>query len=212
MWQYMNGRSIIKAFGIGIFFSLLFIVLPVYAQGQQTGLNTNLTVLSPESILANIKNTIPALTRFATAFAYVFGMVLVILGVVQLKHAGEMRTQMSHEHHLTKPLLMIAMGTLLIYLPSAVNMGLTTFWAEPNPYGYIEQTDQWQEVINVCFAVVQFIGVVAFIRGLILLSRAGEGGHQGNFGKGMMHVIGGIFCINIYQVIQVVFATIGVQT
>jgi hypothetical protein len=130
---------------------------------------------------------------------------------MQLKHVGEMRTQMSHEHHLGKPLLMIAMGTLLIYLPSSVQVGMSTFWSTPNPYGYIIQSDQWQQAINVSFAVVQFIGIVAFIRGLIMLSHAGGGGHQGAFGKGITHVIGGIFCININQLIQVVLATLGVQ-
>ncbi len=34
---------------------------------------------------------------------------------------------------------------------------------------------------------------------------------QGQFGKGLTHIIGGIFCINIYQFIQMISYTIGIQ-
>jgi uncharacterized membrane protein HdeD (DUF308 family) len=207
--KYINGKSVTEAFGFGLFFSLVWFSLPAYSQSSP--IIPNVSTLSPQTILASIQNAIPNLMRLATAFAYVIGIVMVIMGVIQLKHAGEMRTQMSHEHHLTKPLLMLTMGTLLIYLPSSVQVGLSTFWTEPNPYGYaVMQSNQWQQAINVCFAVVQFIGVVAFIRGLVILSHAG-GHHQNTFSKGIMHIIGGILCINIYQVIQVIYATVGMQ-
>jgi uncharacterized membrane protein HdeD (DUF308 family) len=150
--------------------------------------------------------------RMVTAIAFVIGFYMVIQGIIKLKHVGEMRTQMSHEHHLSGPIIMIVVGSLLIYLPSAVQVGMSTFWASPNPYGYVTQEDQWQQFLTVCFMVVQFIGVIAFIRGLILLSKASGGHQQGSFGKGVTHVIGGIFCINIYQFIQVILATIGINS
>lgn len=199
-------KSILNIAGFCLFLIFFFYVLPVYAQGT-----TAPTTPTPETILTNIQKALPNLMRLVTAFAYVIGITMVIVGIMQLKHVGEMRTQMSHEHHLTKPLLMITMGALLIYLPSAVQVGLSTFWSEPNPYGYLTQSSQWQQALNVCYAVVQFIGVIAFIRGLIILSHVGGGGQQGALAKGIMHIIGGIFCINLYQFIQVIFATIGIQ-
>jgi len=204
-----NGKSVINAFGFGLILGLVLFAIPAYSQST-TSFSSQVSSLSPQTILANIQNAVPNLMRLVTAVAYVIGIFMVLSGIVQLKHAGEMRTQMSHEHHLTKPLLMISIGALLIYLPTSVQIGMSTFWTNPNPYGYITQSDQWQQAINVCFAVIQLIGVVAFIRGLILLSHVG-GGHQGSFGKGITHVIGGIFCINIYQLMQVIFATLGIQ-
>jgi len=196
-------------FGFLCMFTIVFLSVPAYAQSS---LVTNLNTLSAQTMLTNIQNNLPDLTKMVTAFAFVIGMAMVIMGIMQLKHVGEMRMQMSHEHHLGKPLLMIAMGTMLIYLPSAVQVGMSTFWSTPNPYGYNLQSDQWQQTINVCIAIVQFIGIVSFIRGLILLSHA-SGGHQQNaFMKGLMHVIGGIFCINIYQFVQVILGTLGIQT
>lgn len=198
----------------GLILGLTLFSISAYAQTNQagSGIISNINSLSPQTILANIQKTIPKLTQMVTAIAFVIGIFMIIIGVMQLKHVGEMRTQMSHEHHLTKPLLSITIGTLLIYLPSSVQMGMSTFWTTPNPYGYIVQSDQWQQAINICFAVVQFIGVVSFIRGLIMLSHVGGGHQQGAFSKGLMHVIGGIFCININQFMQVVLATLGVQS
>lgn len=192
-------------------------VIPAYAQQSTTtasDLGSSLTSLSPESILANIQQNIPSLMRLVTAIAYVMGMYLIIDGIVKLKHVGEMRTQMSHEHHLTGPIVKIAIGAMLLYLPTSVQVGLSTFWTNPNPYGYVIQQDQWEQFINICFLVVQFIGTVAFIRGLVMLSHIGSqgGGHQNSLSRGLTHVIGGILCINIYQFIQVILNTIGVQT
>ena len=84
---------------------------------------------------------------------------------------------------------------------------------EPNPYGYLTEDNSWQQFMSVCYMVIQFIGVLAFIRGLVILSHVGgHGGHQGSLGRGLTHVIGGIFCINIYEFIKVILLTIGVQT
>lgn len=178
---------------------------PAYAQ-EVTGIDT----ITAETILQNIANALPNLMRLVTAIAYVLGMVFIFRGVMKLKHAGEARTQMSHEHHLTVPLVYIAVGALLLYLPSSVQIGMSSFWSNPSPYSYTENQDQWSQFINVCFMVVQFVGTVAFIRGLIILSHVGSGGHQqGGLSKGLTHLIGGIFCINIYQFVQVVAATIG---
>lgn len=204
----INGQSIRDAFVYGLILALAMFAMPVFAQSVGAGGTT----LSPLTMLATLQEQIPNLTRMVTAMAYVIGAFMVIRGVVEFKHAGEMRTQMSHEHHLTKPILQITIGALLIYLPSAVQIGMSTFWAEPNPYGYVIQSDQWQQVINICYAVVQFIGVVAFIRGLVMLSHSAGGHHQSSFAKGLTHVIGGIFCININQFVQTILATFGIQS
>jgi intracellular multiplication protein IcmC len=191
---------------------LILFSLPAYSQGVDN-IGSQLSSLNPQTILMNIQKAIPNLMRLVTAIAYVMGLTFIITGVIKLKHVGEMRTQMSHEHSILTPIVQIAVGALLLYLPSSVQVGMSSFWADPNPYGYITEKDQWQQFINVCFMVVQLIGTIAFIRGLVILSHVGgHGGHQGSLGRGLTHIIGGIFCINIYQFIQVIFATIGINT
>lgn len=205
------GRQMLDTF---IAFILCFVPVlfagPVFAAAD---VNINVQGLSAESMLVHIAQQVPNLMRFVTAFAYVFGMYLIIHGVIRMKHFGEMRTMMSHEHSVMGPIVMLAVGTLLLYLPTSVQVGVSTFWAEPNPYGYVQQGNQWQDFINVCYTIIQLIGTIAFVRGLIILSHVGRGGggHQGGMAKGMTHVVGGILCINIYQFVQVMTSTLGLS-
>lgn len=191
-----------------------FLLMAVFYIAPAFAAPINVTSLSAASMLQNIASQVPQLTQLVTAIAYVAGMFLVLSGVIKLKHVGEMRTQMSHEHSIAAPLITIAVGAMLIYLPTTVNVGLATFWTDPNPYGYTSQEGQWEEFINACYVIIQFVGVVAFIRGLFLISKLGRqgGGHSGELGKGLTHIIGGIFCINMYQTIQVILVTLGIQT
>lgn len=207
-------RKIISYFSYTLLALSNFIALPA-AFAQTTGTTTNPPVTGATTawtMLQSIATQIPYLMQMVTAIAYVMGMYMIIQGVIKLKHFGESRTQMSQEHGLAGPLFLLTTGVLLLYVPTGVSVGMSTFWTEPNPYGYTELQGQWGEFINVIYLVVQFIGTVAFLRGLVILSHMGERGHQqGTWGKGIAHIIGGIFCINIYQTVQVIFATLGIS-
>lgn len=173
----------------------------------------NVNNLNAQTIIENISKQIPQLMQMITAIAYVVGMYMMIQGLIRMKHLGESRTMMSQEHSLKGPLVYFACGAMLLYLPSSVQVGMSTFWTEPSPYGYLQQEDQWQTFINSCFLIIQFIGTIAFIRGLVILSHTGErSGQPGQVSKGITHLIGGIFCINIYQFVQVIMVTFGLQT
>ncbi|HEU5282024.1 MAG TPA: hypothetical protein VFU82_08615 [Gammaproteobacteria bacterium] len=170
------------------------------------------TSLSAQDMITNIATQLPQLMRFVTAFAYVMGMYLIFGAIMKLKQFGESRTMMSQSHELKGPLFMLVAGSLLLYLPTSVQVGLSTFWADPSPYGYLEDTDEWSGFMNNVYMVVQLVGVIAFVRGLVILSRLGERGGQGDsVGKAMTHIIGGIFCINIYEFIKVILFTLGIQ-
>jgi len=57
---------------------------------------------------------------------------------------------------------------------------------------------------------IQIIGLVAFVRGWMMIAKsASQGGHQqGGFGKGMMHVFGGVMAINIVSTLNVINETL----
>lgn len=195
-----------------LFLAMAFAAVLFYTQ-KVFAAEVNVSPYSAADMIRNIVKQLPDVTRLVTAFAYVAGMVFVLRAVVALKHAGEMRTMMSQEHSMKRPMIFMFVGVMLLYLPSAVQTGLSTFWTEPNPYGYLEKQDEWAQFYNACFMIVQLVGVIAFIRGMMQLTQlAGHGGHQGAFGKAMAHIIGGIFCINIYQFVQVVMVTLGLES
>jgi intracellular multiplication protein IcmC len=161
-----------------------------------------------QTMLQNLSNSVPELMKLVTATSYVMGMLFIMRGVIGLKHFGESRSAMSQEHSLKGPLILLGVGAALIYLPSSVRAGLTTFWDVPTPYAYRDQiASPYTEVLNASFMIVQLIGTIAFIRGLILLTQGGHG-QQNQTSKAITHMIGGILCINIYQFIQVITNTL----
>lgn len=193
----------------GIFFFLW--AIPLFAQTQTT--TQTVSVVSAADMLANIAQEVPILMQLVTAIAYVMGIYFIFYGILKLKEFGEARTQMSSERHLKGPLVLIVVGALLLYLPTTVQVGLSTFWSNPSPYGYVQQSDQWSDFMKDVYLVIQLFGTIAFIRGLVILSHlSGSHSQQGTFAKGVTHVIGGLFCINIYQFVQVVLITLGIQT
>jgi len=180
---------------------LLLFALPAHAFSVSSA--------SATEMLQSIALQVPNLMRLITASAYVIGMYFIIIGVVSLKHMGELRTMMSHEHTFKTPLVQLTIGTLLLYLPSSIQSGLTTFWTAPNPYGYLTLQDQWSQFAYTCLSLIQLFGVLAFIRGLVILNQLSGHHQQGALGRGLTHIIGGIFCINIYQFAQVIMVTLG---
>jgi intracellular multiplication protein IcmC len=195
-------KMVLQTFAFAL---IAIIALPVQAQ------NITISGVNAQEMLETFSTNVPMLMRLVTAFAYVMGMYFIFAGILKLKHFGEARTMMSHEHSLKGPIIFLIVGTALLYLPSAVEVGMTTFWSVPCPYCYLEENDQWTSFLSNIFIVMQLFGVIAFIRGLVILSHmGGHGGHQqGTFGRAMTHIIGGIFCINIYQFVQVILVTFG---
>jgi intracellular multiplication protein IcmC len=196
-------------------FMLLLMSIPVWAAESNDSFTLATgTSISAQTMLINFAKSVPNLMRMVTAIAYVMGMYFIFYGVVKMKELGESRTMMSREHSIWGPIVLLTVGALLIYLPTSVQVGMSTFWTNPNPYGYedAEKSDQWAQFFAVCFTIIQLVGVIAFIRGLVILSHMG-GGHaqQGTFSKGLTHIIGGIFCINMYETVQVILVTLGVQ-
>ena len=210
-----KGRLLYHFFLYCVLLAAFSVALPVFAQTTPDvpANATTGTSLSAVDMLINFASNIPNLMRLVTAIAYVLGLYFVFHGILALKHYGEQRTMMSGQPHLKGPMIFITVGAILLYLPSSIQVGMSTFWTEPNPYGYLEQQDQWSQFLKNCFMVVQLFGVIAFIRGLVILTHlGGHGGQPGTFGRGITHIIGGILCINIYQFVQVIMVTLGIQS
>lgn len=194
-----------KILNHSLFLVLIFITSPsVFAD--------SVTSVSAATMVQNIANAVPLLLQMVTAIAFVLGMVLSVKGVTLFKHLGEGRGMYSRDHELKTPLIYLAVGAALLYLPTSIDVGLSTFWSSSCPYCYIQWQDQWNQFYNACFIIIQFIGVIAFIRGLLILTQSGEGHSQGAFKRALTHLIGGIFCINIVPFIQVILITLGITS
>lgn len=167
-------------------------------------------------MLQNLKEQVPSLISLVTALAYVMGFFFTYKGLVELKKFGEQRTMMGGEHHLTGPLIYLFVGAMLIYLPSSVYTGLYTIWGEGyTPYAYdTESGDAFSIMQDTVYLIVQLVGVISFMRGLVLLTHMGSGqggGQPGTFGRALAHIIAGILCINLNAFVTMLSATLGIS-
>lgn len=164
------------------------------------------------TMLANLSTSVPQFMQLVTASAYVMGMFFIYKGIIGLKQFGEQRSMMASSHELKGPLIMMGVGTCLLYLPSSVQAGMNTFWTDPNPYGYVSDTpDQWQTIWQDAIMVIQLIGTIAFIRGLLTLNQLSGGqGQPGTLGKGLTYIIAGVMCINLNDFLSAINNTLGI--
>ena len=168
-------------------------------------------------MLQNLIAQVPEVMRLVTALAYVMGFFFVYKGLMEFKKFGEQRTQMSGEHHIMGPLSYLFVGAMLIFLPSSVWVGINTFWAQtPNIYAYetSNSTDAWSSMTDAVYLLVQLIGTISFIRGLVILTHLGSqhGSSQpGTMGRAFAHIVAGILCINLYGFVQMISSTLGIQ-
>jgi intracellular multiplication protein IcmC len=203
MWGDREGRgAFVKALLSALWFTGIFHSSGAYAASS--------SVPSLSMMLINFSAVVPSLIQVVTAGAYALGMFFMVASLMGMKHFGEMRTMMSQEHSLSGPLVEFFVGASLLYLPSTIQMGLSTFWVSPNPYAYLDAvTDQYTVFINACYSIVQLIGLIALVRGLLILKKVGSGRSQETLGKALAHLMGGVLCINIYSTLQMLEATVG---
>ena len=145
------------------------------------------------TMLENFGATVPSLMRLVTAIAYVMGFFFVIKGVIAFRHIGEGKSMM-REHSLKEPLIYFFVGAMLIYLPSTVQVGIGTFWETTSPLAYVKtDEDPFSEFISSCFMIVQLVGVISLIRGLVILTHMGQShGQPGQMGRALAHIIAGV--------------------
>jgi intracellular multiplication protein IcmC len=168
-------------------------------------------------MLTNLKATFGSLERLIGAFSYVAGVVFIARGMFLLKTAGDHPGQ-GQKGELIGPIVSLGVGAVLLYLPTSINMGLNTIFASTELgtaselFSYTSRGDvvNWQEMTNVLVSYMKLLGLIAFVRGWIMISKVGHGqGQPGNLSKGVIHIISGILLINIIDTLKILGTTFG---
>jgi intracellular multiplication protein IcmC len=172
--------------------------------------------VNADVMLENIATQLPYLFRFVSGFAYLGGLFFLIVGLYKLKEYGESRTMSSNKLDLKEPISYLIIGAMLIYLPTAKDTMLVSVYGttQLSPYvGYGNQQNSFNEMGRVIVDIVQFIGFVAFVRGLFLMHRVGVGqAQQGTFNKGLTHLIGGVIAMNVVGFANIIDTTLGISS
>ncbi len=170
-------------------------------------------------ILRNIAATLEPVELLITGLAYIMGLSFAFKGIYSLKVYGEARAMMASNASLKEPLTYLIVAAVFIYLPAAMRILLMTTFGDSNILEYAPLNSS-NSTLDLLFGsnsavgrplalIIQVIGLIAFIRGWVLIARgAGQGGQPGTTGKGFMHVFGGILAINIVKTIEIINNTL----
>ena len=166
-----------------------------------------------DEMLSNLQQQIPYLTQLVTGFCYVSGFYFMFKAVYHLKAYGEMRTMMASQTDLRGPITSLAIAAALMFSPTVIQIGLTTVYGNDSIMAYQgAQNTGWNDMAQTIIAIVNFVGGVAFLRGLFIFHKLGVGQAQpGTFAKGMTHLIGGVIALNIVEASNILFTTLGIQ-
>ncbi|MFN7098566.1 MAG: hypothetical protein ACK4PR_13585, partial [Gammaproteobacteria bacterium] len=170
--------------------------------------------ISADTMLSNLSLQLPYLFELVSGFAYLGGVFMIFIGVYHLREYGESRAMSSNKLDLKGPLSYIIIGAALIYLPSAKDTMLISVYGTTNlsPYvGYGDPQTSFNQMGQAIVDIVQFVGLVAFVRGLFLFQRVGTGqAQQGTFNKGLVHLLGGVLAMNVVGFVHIVDVTLGI--
>jgi intracellular multiplication protein IcmC len=173
---------------------------PVFAGGGDNG---NLPDILMDNLgwIANIFQTISILLGLGTFIG----------GLFQLKRYGETRTMMSSQMSIAGPMMMMLSGAALLYLPTFIATVLVGFWGPGAEIDLPVESNMegWSQYISPVLMLVRLVGIYAFTRGFVILSRTGNHGQQGQIGKSLIHILAGILCVHIMGTVKLIESLFG---
>ncbi len=176
-------------------------------------------ITNQADILKNIANNLVPVQHLITGVAYLLGLLFAFKAIYTLKVYGESRTMMSGSSNIKEPVIYFVVAAMLLYFPSGLQVLLMTTFGESSILQYAPLNSSNQS-LNVLFGlnsnvgrslalIIQVIGLIAFIRGLVLIARsASQGQPPGGTGKGLVHVFGGILAMNIVATLEIINNTL----
>jgi intracellular multiplication protein IcmC len=169
-------------------------------------------------ILTNLANNLAPVYRLITASAYVIGCAFAFKAIYALKIYGEMRTMQSSSASVKEPVVYLFVAAMFIYLPTGVDLVLNTTFGTSTILAYGPINSKSSTITGLfgnsaigrpLTLIIQTIGIIAFVRGWILIARsASQGQPPGGTGKGLMHVFGGILAMNIIATVTLINNTL----
>jgi hypothetical protein len=144
------------------------------------------------------------------ALTYVIGIGIIISSLMQLKKFGQRTAMMQSNASLLGPVMRLFVGVLIMYLQEFMNIIYkSTFGSSMESILNDKAGDSSSgidSIVKPMAGFIQFIGLIAIIRGFLVLQRAAsESGNQpGQLSKGFTHIIGGILAFNIIGVIDLI--------
>ena len=161
---------------------------------------------SAQEVATQLTTAFRKLAGISSDISVVMGVLIFVGGLYHLKRYGEARTMMSGQISLSKPLMPIICGTLLMSFPTALGTLMTAFWGSSwsSPLAYQVNGD-YDVMIPAMLAMVRLLGVVCFLRAIFsAVTAVGPHAQPGSKAKVGMLLIAGILCVNITGTVHLI--------
>ena len=178
------------------------------------GLMTNVGL---DGLMMNLVNNIKSPMVFMlSCLSILIGVFLVIRGLVKgAKFGTDPRV-----HSVPNILANIIIGTIVYTIGMSMNTVMATVFGSDTitgpgtvlntiAYDFGDGTVPFQQAVYAALSFFQMIGMIAFIRGWLILKDAVEGQGQKTISQGLTHILGGVLSVNIYGFLQVLDTTFG---
>lgn len=166
-------------------------------------------------MLDQIRKQVPELMSFVVAICYVAGIFLFMHGFLKLKAYGQ-QTVMSSTHASFGPsMIYMLIGIILTFLPTMANITTATVMGPSGgdvAYSYYGSSDGFgfAGLTSALIGIVKLVGLIAFCKGWFILLKVGSNhGQSGVMSRGVIHIVGGIFALNIMTTWEILRATFG---
>lgn len=170
------------------------------------------------TMLTNLSASFDNIWFLCVSITFVIGFSLTVRGVMMYSILARQTMSSAQKGEIAGPLVHIVVGIILMYLPSTVDTSLITVFGKSDvsqatdlvAYQALSGIEQWNAISDVIVKYVKLVGLIAFIRGWVILSKMGHAGAQpGSMGKGLIHVIGGVLLLNIVDTFNILAETFG---
>ena len=164
------------------------------------------------NMIMNIKSP---MVFMLSVLSILIGIFLVTRGLIKGANFGK-DAKSSVPHILAN----IIIGTILYTIGTSMNEVMATVFGSAAVDGpgrvtsaiaadFGANTQPFQSAVYGALTFFQLIGMIAFIRGWLILKDAVEGQGQKTVAQGLTHILGGVLAVNIYRFLEAMDTTFG---
>lgn len=158
----------------------------------------------------NLNSSLPPVLEMVFGLSYVIGAYYVVVAMRRLWLIGKGDPQVKVE----SVVMGMAIAGCLIAAPTAVGADMGTFFAStsPSPLQYTGPGGtSMQDAVKAIVLFVQIVGVIAVIRGFMILRGISHGNSRDTASKGWTHILGGAFAANLVATALFLGNTFGIN-
>jgi intracellular multiplication protein IcmC len=169
-------------------------------------------------IVANLGDLADSLRGLIAVVCYILGIALVVAGLVAARKTAEAPSQ--SRGGFGDALASLGVGCTLVALPSFVGMGLESLFGAAEPIStisslaYAKFTDdvsaEGQRAAGALAVVVNVVGLIAVVRGLLIIRASANGDGNSSYGSGITFLVSGLILVNILGFADKVGISLGV--